>query len=281
MYLFEVTVEAGNGGENCTNANGDLVTKSCNSHACVHGSVCPWNNTILVNGEGVCANRTALVCVEGALINNGTCGTETTCTFNNTVLVQGASVYENGTIFVCANGALVQNGTYAASTCVSIDIRASTAWCEINCYTPGTRDLHPACSPESPVQDRVCECNQTLYNETRCISNGTVYLTKDFECRGAELFRCANGSFALSGTCSLPQFIDCSAFDAVCVSTYSVALAETLVFCGLNQTFPSTQTLCYTDNAEHYCDNDREGTHQNWIMRSQDSFHLGLECPPF
>jgi hypothetical protein len=167
--------------------------------------------------------------VEGALLQNGTCGKETTCQFNDTVVAEGATVYDNGTIFVCTSGALVQNGTY----------------------------------------------------ETRCISTGTVYLSGDFECRGAELFRCVNGSFAVTGTCSLAQFIDCSAFDALCVSAYSVALAETLVFCGLNQTFPSTQTLCYTDNAEHYCDNDREGTHENWIMRSHDSIHIGLECPAF
>jgi hypothetical protein len=110
-----------------------------------------------------------------------------------------------------------------------------------------------------------------------CIYDNTTYLEYDFICVNGENSQCISGSFVPIGNCTSPAFANCSQFGQLCSSAFSTTLNELLVFCGQNETISSAASLCYPDNGEYVCENNMTG--QNWIIRSVDSVHHGIQCP--
>jgi hypothetical protein len=123
----------------------------------------------------------------------------------------------------------------------------------------------------------LCVAEQNI--TTNCTRQNASYLEGDFLCEDGISLECQKGNFTAVGLCDPSELVNCSRLNAKCVVTFSYQLSVSVVYCGKNESFASAQSLCYHDEGMTWCDNNRLGSKQNWIVTSEDTRIRGFKCP--
>jgi hypothetical protein len=222
---FITIILATNGGLQCPVQNGTLESRSCSAVACV-GESAP------VTGSLVCVTIDSRATTEWCQVNCFVPGTLGTGLPLAPACNEGSPVLDR--VCSCTSQATTQ--------CVSIDIRASTDWCQTNCITPGSDSLHPAlhpaCDPNTDTLDRICNCITEAVLPT--------------------------------------VFLDCGSSECT-VAQLSTQPDVSVVFCSHGNILTAT-SLCYSSDA-FWCDNNANRTSQNYIMTLDSNVvTVGVPC---